>query len=281
MYGSSQSVSKALSTKDRAEAVKDIQAFLAVELRDWRPLAFGLCCALILAIVNPTALNEFTFWMRVQFLVILVLLGRIVDYHLLPRFVPVLANQQLPLFLSLAATALVSVFLFSVLVAVWMLKPSTSASWMFSAAFGVTPLMFFYSVIMRHPAQEHFLRPFRNKAIQQLGWYRTQPLPVERIAARLPFEKRGQILSLRKKGQHVEVHTTKGTTLLSGSLSQFIQETDPNAGFRIHRSIWIRWDQITRLYYFGGNPRIRTKTGDDLPVSRSVVAKIKSHISNG
>lgn len=278
MYGSSQRENRPLRGKERAEVARDLKSVLGKELRDWRSLAFGLACATILAAVNPATLNEFSFGVRVQILVMLVLFGRLVDYHALPRLLVELANRGLPLFLSLVVTSVISVTMFSLLVTVWLLADARSGNWMISAIFGVVPLMFFYNVMMRHRSQGAFLRPFQSKHLPRLGWYRVHHLPVEKLARRLPIDKRGPILSLRKVGQHVEVHTPRGTTILSGSLSQLIRDTDPDAGLRVHRSTWIRWDQITQLFHRDGNPWIMTRTGEEMPVSRSVVAQIRSYL---
>jgi len=49
-------------------------------------------------------------------------------------------------------------------------------------------------------------------------------------------------------------------------------------GMRIHRSHWVAFDQMVRLKFENGNPKLVITSGETLPVSRGQVSKLKKHL---
>ncbi len=96
-----------------------------------------------------------------------------------------------------------------------------------------------------------------------------------RILARLPFAKRGALISLSAVDHYVEVTTSAGSELVLMRLSDAIAETDPVKGLQIHRSHWIALDQIKTVERAKGKTTVVMSTGAALPVSRSNVAQLK------
>ena len=96
-----------------------------------------------------------------------------------------------------------------------------------------------------------------------------------RILARLPFAKRGALISLSAVDHYVEVTTNAGSELVLMRLSDAIAEAEPVEGMQIHRSHWVALNQIKNVERAKGKTTVVMTTGSALPVSRSNVAQLK------
>lgn len=100
------------------------------------------------------------------------------------------------------------------------------------------------------------------------------PASEVRILARLPFEKRGPVISLTVEDHYTEVTTTKGRHLVLLRLSDAMAEAGD--GVQIHRSHWVALRGIAKVERVSGKVVITTVTGAQLPVSRSFLPAIKA-----
>jgi len=99
------------------------------------------------------------------------------------------------------------------------------------------------------------------------------------LQSRLPQPMRGTVLRIEALGQYVAVVTDKGRTELRLPLKDAIAELPENIGCQIHRSHWVRYDQIGAVIYQNGNPRLRLISSEVLPLGRKMVEPIKKILS--
>lgn len=108
-----------------------------------------------------------------------------------------------------------------------------------------------------------------------------QPSPrVPRIIARLDMARRGDLISLSVQDHYVEVVTTGGRDLVLIRLSDAIEETAPVPGMQIHRSHWVALDQVADLRRDGKKQHVVTRSGDQLPVSRTYLADLRAALES-
>lgn len=93
------------------------------------------------------------------------------------------------------------------------------------------------------------------------------------LVGRLPYEKRGALISLSVDDHYVDVTTTKGTGMLLMRLADSIREAGD--GFQVHRSHWVARDHIACVKRDGAKAVIRTSDGRDIPVSRTYLSVLK------
>lgn len=99
---------------------------------------------------------------------------------------------------------------------------------------------------------------------------------IEALQSHLSANTRGSIRYLQAQDKYVQVVTANGSQLLSMSLTAAIAEIDPQRGMRVHRSLWMSWDEIKGLIYENGNPRIIAMDDKVWPVSRKHVKFVKA-----
>ena len=92
---------------------------------------------------------------------------------------------------------------------------------------------------------------------------------------RLPPHKRGALVSLSVSDHYVEVVTTTGREMILIRLSDAIRETAPTRGMQVHRSHWVALKQVTRARRTGETAQITTRSGDDIPVSRTYMKALR------
>lgn len=95
------------------------------------------------------------------------------------------------------------------------------------------------------------------------------------ILSRLPFDKRGDLVSISVSDHYVDVTTTKGTEMLLMRLSDAIRETGTAAGLQIHRSHWTALHHIAELRRIDGKTHAVLSDGRALPVSRTYLPRLK------
>ncbi len=92
---------------------------------------------------------------------------------------------------------------------------------------------------------------------------------------RLPFHKRGPLVSLSVEDHYVRVRTTKGEDMILMRLADAIREVGMTAGLQVHRSHWIALDQVTAAARKGDGAVLSMTQGPDIPVSRANISSIK------
>lgn len=96
-----------------------------------------------------------------------------------------------------------------------------------------------------------------------------------RLLTRLPYEKRGTLLSLSALDHYTEVVTTTGKELVLIRLADAIAEASPVCGLQIHRSHWVALSAIARLERDTSRLILTVSDGRTLPVSRSNISALK------
>ncbi|MCQ2002414.1 LytTR family DNA-binding domain-containing protein [Rhizobium sp. NRK18] len=96
------------------------------------------------------------------------------------------------------------------------------------------------------------------------------------ILRRLPFPKRGRLVSISVSDHYVEVTTLKGREMLLMRLRDAVAECPPEKGLQIHRSHWVALAGVKGVYRSGGKVMVETVAGDHFPVSRSYLADARA-----
>ncbi|HIP23836.1 MAG TPA: LytTR family transcriptional regulator [Rhodobacteraceae bacterium] len=94
------------------------------------------------------------------------------------------------------------------------------------------------------------------------------------LLARLPFDKRAQLISLSVQDHYTEITTAKGSELVLMRLSDAIKEAD--GGLQIHRSHWVATKAIAKVERQAGKVVLTTVVGSELPVSRTYLPVVKA-----
>ena len=102
---------------------------------------------------------------------------------------------------------------------------------------------------------------------------KSNPVP---LLDRLPFEKRGDLVSLQAQDHYVMVTTTKGAELIFMRISDAMKEVGTTQGFQTHRSYWVAQAQITAGKQQGERGILTLTTDDEIPVSRSYLKNCQS-----
>jgi len=87
---------------------------------------------------------------------------------------------------------------------------------------------------------------------------------------------RGRIKYLKAEGQYILVETDSGKELIRMSLKEAVSLVQKDSGLQIHRSYWLHKGEIVEFQFKNGNPKVLTKKGDLLPVSRSSVENVRA-----
>ncbi|WP_058246574.1 LytTR family DNA-binding domain-containing protein [Tropicibacter naphthalenivorans] len=73
----------------------------------------------------------------------------------------------------------------------------------------------------------------------------------------------------------MRITTTKGQELILMRLSDAVREVGDTPGAQVHRSHWVSYSQVTAARREGDRAILTLSDGQELPVSRANVAKIK------
>ncbi|SMX32957.1 CO-responsive transcriptional regulator RcoM [Octadecabacter ascidiaceicola] len=92
---------------------------------------------------------------------------------------------------------------------------------------------------------------------------------------RIPFDKRGSLISVSVEDHYVRVRTTKGEEMILMRLADAMREVGDTPGLQVHRSHWIALDQVTSVARKGDGAVLSMSQGPDIPVSRANISKIK------
>jgi len=95
------------------------------------------------------------------------------------------------------------------------------------------------------------------------------------ILSRLPVHLRGKLLSLSVQDHYVEIITNKGKHLHLMRFGDAIKETKGINGMQIHRSHWVAISHIESVVKSNGKTIIKTRSSQELPVSRTYMAALE------
>ena len=85
---------------------------------------------------------------------------------------------------------------------------------------------------------------------------------------RLPFDKRGALISLHAEDHYVRIETVTGSELILMRLADAIQLAQPAKGVQVHRSHWVALDQVTGYDKTDGTWNVILSNGRRVPISR-------------
>lgn len=86
----------------------------------------------------------------------------------------------------------------------------------------------------------------------------------------------GTVRYLEVEGHYVTIHTTAGSHLARGRLSDFEEQLDPDRFVRIHRSTIVNLDQVRALTpWFRGDYLVHLHDGTELRMSRTYRANLE------
>jgi DNA-binding LytR/AlgR family response regulator len=83
------------------------------------------------------------------------------------------------------------------------------------------------------------------------------------------------LVALTVEDHYVRVRTTQAESMLLMRLSDAIREVGDTPGARVHRSHWVAFAQVRSAVRKGDRVLLTMVTGDQIPVSRANVARIK------
>ncbi|MEM8725627.1 MAG: LytTR family DNA-binding domain-containing protein [Pseudomonadota bacterium] len=76
------------------------------------------------------------------------------------------------------------------------------------------------------------------------------------------------VISVEAEGHYSRVYTAKGDWLESRSLSETVAALDPQSGALVHRSWWVRRDEVDRIVRFGSAHQLLLSNGQRVPLAR-------------
>ncbi|WP_372574086.1 LytTR family DNA-binding domain-containing protein [Ruegeria jejuensis] len=88
------------------------------------------------------------------------------------------------------------------------------------------------------------------------------------ILERLPFAKRGRLLSLSAEDHYTNVRTDKGEELILMRFSDAMKETAPIEGYQVHRSHWVSRSGIKDARRSKDRAIVTLTDGTEIPLSR-------------
>ncbi|MCH9844641.1 MAG: LytTR family transcriptional regulator DNA-binding domain-containing protein [Alphaproteobacteria bacterium] len=106
-----------------------------------------------------------------------------------------------------------------------------------------------------------------------------QGIPEQDIIARLPKEKRGELIYLKSADHYLEVKTDKGVELLLMRMKDAVPMLQ-NIGLQTHRSCWVSFTAMQKIIREGNQHYLLLKDGIKFPISRYHLPKIKKHLEH-
>jgi DNA-binding LytR/AlgR family response regulator len=95
------------------------------------------------------------------------------------------------------------------------------------------------------------------------------------ILDRIPYAKRGALVSISVEDHYVRIRTDKGEELVLMRLGDAIREVEGVSGAQVHRSHWVALDQVRDARREGDRAVLTMTSGPDIPVSRSNLPKMR------
>lgn len=103
-----------------------------------------------------------------------------------------------------------------------------------------------------------------------------QPVVVKvpRLLRRIDPDLHGDIWAMTVRDHYVDVQTSRGKASLLMRFSDAMDEVDCQEGAQVHRSHWVAWAGVGRVFREGGKVILHLKNGQQIPVSRNHRAKV-------
>ena len=92
---------------------------------------------------------------------------------------------------------------------------------------------------------------------------------------RLPFDKRGPLVSISSEDHYIRVVTTKGDEMILMRLSDAMLEVGATQGLQVHRSHWVALDQVIAVDKHKDRAELTLTGGAIVPVSRSYLPALR------
>lgn len=102
-----------------------------------------------------------------------------------------------------------------------------------------------------------------------------EPVGRPPLLKRLPFEKRGDLVSLSAEDHYVRVVSTKGAELVLMRLSDAMGEVGDTPGLQVHRSHWVALQQVSSVERNGDRGKVTLNNGEVIPISRSFLPDVR------
>jgi DNA-binding LytR/AlgR family response regulator len=126
----------------------------------------------------------------------------------------------------------------------------------------------FYAPIVHMIVREH----------QSFSSWKTA-LNVPPIVLQLPFELRGELVSISANGRAVDVTTTTGSSTIKKKFSDAITMIGDRKGIQVHRSHWVASDYVQGRSIKGGLNFVEMKTGEYVPLAAANTVKLDAHLN--
>lgn len=102
----------------------------------------------------------------------------------------------------------------------------------------------------------------------------------ERFFARVPARLGRELLALEAQDHYLQVHTRRGSALISMRLSEAVQILPPQLGFQAHRRWWVARSEIAGVRRDGQQTLIDLTGGLTIPVGRTYLAAVRSGLDS-
>lgn len=117
-----------------------------------------------------------------------------------------------------------------------------------------------------------------NKEQQKVPQVKTEKLAT--LLAKIPLEKRGNLLCLEMDDHYLTVHTDKGKALILMRFKDALALIEDYPGVQTHRSWWVALDAIQSEQREGRKILVKLTNGLLVPISKTYLANVKSLISS-
>lgn len=104
-------------------------------------------------------------------------------------------------------------------------------------------------------------------------------LNVPPIVLQLPFEVRGELVSISANGRAVDVATTTGTSTIKKKFSEAMKMIGDRKGIQVHRSHWVASEYIRGRSIKGGLNFVELKTGEYVPLAAANTGKLDVYLN--
>ena len=95
------------------------------------------------------------------------------------------------------------------------------------------------------------------------------PAPAESFLSTLEPPLRGELQWVEAQEHYVRLVTAEENRLVLHRFSDIVRELQAEEGIQVHRSHWVAFSAIGKTFKDGTNLRVRLRSGDTVPVSRS------------
>lgn len=266
-----------VNSKEKA-AVRKIRSIVFKIFLSRPSTIFLVLLWLTFSAIGPTGQTRFPFELRLVMNFGWVVLVTISVVTLSPRFIYIFAERSWPIAWAISFATLLGAIFAVALSAKFIYLPDRVFAASFSTITGVGLQLSLVAPLLFYAKREELLIVVSNIFDHDVGWFAPKKKIHDEINKLLPFAKRGTLLTMKTRNNYVEINTTAGQHLLYGSLKKMCDLVDKKDGIKVHRSTWIRWDQISSIHYKYGNPAISTIENEEIPISRAVVDEVKKYL---